>query len=194
MRYRRLHIEGACYFFTVVTAARRSLFEDANAVGLYQSALDFVRLRHPFVVEAQVILPDHIHAIWQLPEGDANYPTRWRLIKSNFTHRYLKEVPPPPISNSRKAKNEQGLWQRRYWEHLIEDEADFISHLDYVHYNPVYHGLVDAPRDWQRSTFHDWVARGVYEPEWGTSEVPGLEEWAGRELMSLPTLIHPFPT
>ncbi len=181
MRYRRFRIEGASYFFTLLTEARRPLLASPAAAALLGKAQFQVRSRHPFEIEAEVILPDHVHMIWQLPEGDAAFERRLRLVKSTFTRLYLKESPAPPRSASRQSKGEQAIWQRRYWEHVIRDEDDFGAHLDYIHYNPVAHGLAAAPRDWPFSTFGRWVERGVYLPEWGSDAPPKLPPWAGKE-------------
>jgi putative transposase len=181
MRYRRLRIDGASYFFTVVIHGRHRLFTDPEAIALFDQAQAHVQCRHRFEIEAQVILPDHLHSIWQLPAGDADFARRWQLIKSTFSHWYLKSHPKPARSKSREAKQEQAVWQRRYWEHLIRNDEDFGAHLDYIQYNPVNHGLVSAPRDWPYSTFRAWVEKGVYELEWGSAGVPKLPDWAGRE-------------
>jgi putative transposase len=181
MRYRRVNIPGACYFFTLVTEHRRPLLREPRAVALFLGAVEKVRSRHPFQVNAYVLLPDHLHALWTLPEGDANFSTRWRLIKEGFTRGYLKTHEHPQRSESRRAKGEQGIWQRRFWEHAIRDDADFAAHLDYIHINPVKHGLVTAARDWPYSTFPDWVACGGYDEWWGSDEMPPLPEWVGHE-------------
>ena len=180
MRYRRVVIEGACYFFTVVTHERQRLFSDPQTVQLLADAIAKVRVRHPFEIEAQVILPDHLHTIWTLPDGDANYAARWRLIKEGFTRAYCQSHGTPERTATARARGEQPVWQRRFWEHLIRDDRDFSVHLDYIHRNPVRHGLVSAPRDWPQSSFADWVARGVYDPAWGSGEMPDLPEWAKR--------------
>jgi putative transposase len=181
MRYRRSRIPGATHFFTVVSFRRQRLFTDRGAE-LFERALRGVRDAHPFTLEAQVILQDHLHALWTLPEGDDDYATRWRLIKSAFTRGYVKAAPAAPVScPSRRAKAEREIWQRRYWEHLIRDERDFGAHLDYIHFNPVRHGLVGAPIEWPHSTFRQWLARGVYDPGWGSNAAPELPAWAGRE-------------
>jgi putative transposase len=180
MRYRRLKVEGASYFFTLVTEHRRKLFADAETVELLRQAIARIGERHPFEVEAQVVMPDHLHALWRMPEKDADYSTRWRLIKEAFTKACVKRHGRAAIDPARAARGEQSLWQRRFWEHLIRDEEDFGAHLDYIHLNPVHHGYVTAPRDWPHSTFARWVARGVYEPEWGSNEKPQLPEWARR--------------
>jgi putative transposase len=181
MRYRRASVPGATYFFTLVTERRRPLFQFPSAVRDLEEAIAAVRSRHPFVAEAQVILPDHLHTMWTLPDGDADYSTRWRLIKSRFTRSYIGLAGAVTRNASRQAKREQGVWQRRFWEHLIRDEKDFARHIDYIHYNPVRHDLVAAPRDWPYSTFAQWVARGAYEPDWGSGEMPALPDWVGAE-------------
>ncbi len=180
MRYRRVRIEGATYFFTVVTEGRRPLFADPDHIALLDEAIAKIRVRHPFDLVAQVILPDHLHAIWALPDGDANFSTRWRLIKEAFTREFLKRRAAPEVNAARRNKGEQAVWQRRFWEHLIRDERDFAAHLDYIHLNPVHHGLVSAARDWLYSTFQEWVERGAYEPTWGSNELPELPAWAMR--------------
>lgn len=179
MRYRRVHIPGATNFFTIVTHQRRPLFRDLHCVELYTNAVELVRARHPFDVEAYIILPDHIHAIWRLPAGDSNYSSRWRLIKEAFTRSFLKDGALPARSATARSRGEQPVWQRRFWEHAIRDERDFAVHLDYIHYNPVKHGLASAARDWPHSSFSSWVERGVYEVEWGTDEAPKFSEWPG---------------
>ena len=182
MRYRRVFQAGASYFFTLVTHERAPIFRETAAIDLYRRAVEKVRCDWPFAVEAEVVLPDHIHMLWTLPDGDANYPRRVRLVKATFTRFFLgRHQQVGARSESRIAKREQSVWQRRYWEHLIKDDRDFQAHLDYIHINPVKHGLVAAARDWPHSTFLTWVERGAYEPWWGSNEMPPLPEWVGRE-------------
>jgi putative transposase len=171
MQYRRLRIEGATYFFTVVTAFRKPLFNDVANSNLLLSVFERVRNRHPLHIEAQVILPDHLHPMWSLPDDDTNYPMRWRSIKEAFTREYVKRHGWPPG---------KAIWQKRYWEHMIENDEDFNAHLDYIHLNPVHHGHTDAAGDWPNSTFHHWVDLGVYEPHWGSDALPELPDWAKR--------------
>lgn len=166
MRYRRVRIEGGTYFFTVVTYKRRKLFLDDAHVKLLQTCFAAVAADHPFKTDAQVILPDHIHAMWTLPAGDANYSMRWRQIKSAFSRRSGLATD-TNCSISRTDKGERTVWQRRFWEHTVSDDDDFWYHLEYIHRNPVSHELVTRPRDWPHSTFHDWVARGRYDINWG---------------------------
>ena len=182
MRYRRVLIPGASYFFTLVTHQRSPIFSDINAVDLFRKAVRKVRASHPFSLDAEVILPDHLHLLCSLPEGDCDYPTRLRLIKAAFTRSILRhQQPAVERSESRARRGEQAVWQRRYWEHTIRDQDDFQAHLDYIHINPVKHGLVAAARDWPHSSFHAWVERGAYTLSWGADEVPELPGWTGRE-------------
>lgn len=160
--YRRARVPGATYFFTVVLAERggRLLVEN---IALLRDALRATRRDHPFRIDAMVILPDHLHAVWSLPPGDADFPTRWQLIKSRFS---LAVPRGERISPSREMKGERGIWQRRYWEHLIRDDTDLWNHVEYCHFNPVKHGLVTDAADWPYSTFHRYVRAGMYPREW----------------------------
>ncbi len=163
MRYRRADTAGATYFFTVNLAERRSdvlvrHIDDLRAV------MATVKGTHPFVMVAMVVLPDHLHAIWRLPPGDAEYPLRWSLIKAGFSRRLTKGE---HVRASRVAKRERGIWQRRYWEHQIRNDADLARHVDYIHYNPVKHGWVTRAVDWPHSTLHGYIERGIVIPDWG---------------------------
>jgi putative transposase len=160
--YRRNFIPGGCFFFTVNLAERplRLLTEHIDEL---RNAFRKVRRQHPFTIDAMVVLPDHLRSVWSLPEGDADSATRWRLIKSIFSPGLPADE---RISGSRAAKGERGIWQRRYWEHAVRDDSDFARHVDYVHINPVKHGLVARVRDWPFSSFHRMVKQGVY-PEVG---------------------------
>jgi putative transposase len=161
--YRRNFVPGASYFFTVNLANRRSRVLTTQ-IDLLRSAFRYGRARRPFITEAVVVLPDHLHAIWTLPAGDADFAIRWRLIKSMFS----RSIPPlERVSESRKAKGERGIWQRRYWEHTIRDEGDFARHVDYIHYNPVKHRHVTRVVDWPYSSFHRMVRLGIYPTDWG---------------------------
>jgi putative transposase len=180
VRYRRAQVSGGTFFFTLVTEQRRLLFNEPDAVTLFMKAAERVCTRHPFQLDAYVILPDHLHVIWTQPDGDSDFSTRWRLIKEAFTRAYLKAHEAPYRNESRRFKGEQGIWQRRFWEHAIRDEIDFARHIDYVHINPVHHGLVSAARDWPHSSFLAWVERGVYDPQWGSDALPELPQWAKR--------------
>ena len=155
-KYRRLFVPGACYFFTVNLADRSSDRLIRNITAL-RSAVASTRARHAFAVDAWVVLPDHLHTVWTLPEGDCDFSTRWASIKRLFS---WQQPGGESLSRSRMAKRERGIWQRRFWEHMIRDEADFRAHVDYVHFNPVKHDLVAHPSSWPYSTFHRAVARG----------------------------------
>jgi putative transposase len=160
--YRRNFIAGGSFFFTVNLAERR-LHLLTEHIDELRNAFRKVRRRHPFTIDAMVVLPDHLHAAWTLPEGDADFATRWQLIKSAFSY----SLPAGErISDSRAARAERGIWQRRYWEHTIRDERDFARHVDYIHINPVNHGLVTRVRDWPFSSFHRMVKLGIYPEDW----------------------------
>jgi putative transposase len=180
MQYRRSQAAGATFFFTVVTYDRkRYLCSDENPTRLKQS-MESVKAGHPFTIDAIVLLPDHLHCIWTLPQGDNNYSTRWMLIKSTFTRicsESVREIPSP----SRIHKREQGVWQRRYWEHQIRDEQDYIRHVEYIHYNPVKHGLAKSPMEWKYSSFHRFVKNGTYHADWGAKERIVFDGAIGRE-------------
>jgi putative transposase len=160
--YRRNFLAGGTFFFTV-NLAERHLQLLTDHIEDLRTAFRETRRRHPFTIDAMVVLPDHLHAVWTLPEGDADFATRWRLIKSAFS-RCL--VASERISESRVAKGERGIWQRRYWEHTIRDDDDFARHVDYIHINPVKHQLVARVRDWPYSSFHRMVKLGIYPEDW----------------------------
>lgn len=157
--YQRIRIAGACYFFTVVTWRRKPIFIDDARVSLFREALRKVKVTRPFQIDAMVILPDHLHCLWRLPGGDADYSGRWREIKKAFSRQ---------IDITTNHRNERMVWQRRFWEHTIRDESDWRQHMDYIHYNPVKHGLVQRPGDWPWSSFASAVKKGWYDAEWGT--------------------------
>jgi REP-associated tyrosine transposase len=180
MYYRRAILTGGTYFFTLVTEQRRPLFRERAVVKMFLDAVESVRSRHPFEVDAYVVLPDHLHTLWTLPEADAKFSTRWRLIKEAFTRTYLKTHAAPERNESRRGKGEQAIWQRRFWEHVVRNDEDFAAHLNYIHLNPVHHGLAAAPRDWPHSSFLAWVEREAYDITWGSDALPELPEWAKR--------------
>lgn len=153
MQYRRDKTPGATYFFTVVTYDRQRIFGSDETVGLLREAFRYVKRRHPFEIDAIVVLPDHIHCLWTLPAMDADYSTRWRLIKGHFS-RYCPSKYRKPLSSARIKKKEQAVWQRRFWEHRIRDNRDYTNHVNYIHRNPVKHGLVTTPTDWPYSSIH----------------------------------------
>ncbi len=143
--YKRLKIEGACYFFTVNLANRTGNDLLIREIGALRGAFRQTRTSHPFEIDAIIILPEHLHAIWQLPPGDNDFSTRWRLIKSRFSQRIDAGE---RMSASRARKGERGIWQRRFWEHAIRDDSDYARHVDYIHYNPVKHGHCEQASDW----------------------------------------------
>ncbi|MBL8526180.1 MAG: transposase [Burkholderiales bacterium] len=132
-----------------------------------RDALQRVKRAHPFRIDAMVVLPDHLHALWTLPRDDADFPTRWMLIKAGFSRHIPRSERRSP---SRVAKEERGIWQRRYWEHLIRDERDFARHVEYIHFNPVKHGLVKRTVEWPYSTIHRYVRLGAINPDWASDE------------------------
>lgn len=159
--YRCAYVEGGSYFFTVVTYDRDKIFSIEKNRKNLEVSVNEVRREYPFAIDAWVLLPDHIHCIWTLPQGDNNFSKRWQLIKRGFTIRYNKTKNEAwAIGESRKKRGEHAVWQRRFWEHLIRDDKDFERHCDYIHYNPVKHGYVMSPKDWQFSTFHWFTKRG----------------------------------
>ncbi len=161
--YRRADSSGACYFFTLVTYNRRRLLLDDIARTCLRRAWQTVQDRKPFEVVALCLLPEHLHCIWQLPPDDADFSTRWASIKAIFTREYLRTGGWQPIRNpSHVRSNEAAIWQRRFWEHQIRDETDLNRHINYVHFNPVKHGLVTDPADWPWSTYHRYLREGYY--------------------------------
>ena len=161
--YRRNFVTGGSYFFTVALADRsRPLLVDH--IDTLREAFRKVKTDYPFSLDAVVILPEHLHCIWTLADGDADYPDRWRRIKAAFSRRLPDGH---PRSDSKIAKGERGIWQRRYWEHTLRDEEDWRRHLDYLHYNPVKHGHVNQVSDWPYSSFHRYVRMGLYPNNWG---------------------------
>jgi putative transposase len=174
--YRRHFVSGGSYFFTVNLADRRqSMLTDH--IDTLRAAFRYGRTQHPFTIEAVVVLPDHLHAIWTLPDRDNDFPLRWRLIKANFS----RSLPSgEAVSLSRLSKGERGIWQRRYWEHALRDEEDFRRHADYIHFNPIKHGHVGRVKDWPYSSFHRMARLGVYPEDWAAApdgyQEPGFGE------------------
>jgi putative transposase len=167
VRFTRVFEPGGAYFFTLVTCRRRPIFSQPLARALLGNAFREVRSARPFQVDAMVLLPDHLHCIWFLPSGDSDFPTRWRKIKELFTKAYVAAGgPEAEILSGEARKGLRGVWQPRYWEHALRDDTDRINHADYIHYNPVKHGHVLCPHAWDWSTFHRWVAAGLYELDW----------------------------
>ncbi len=167
-RYRRSNSTGATYFFTLVSYRRQTILCDQPVRNALREAITHVHQKRPFTIDAWVLLPDHFHCMWTLPEADTDFSTRWALIKRKVSlicsqhYKHQKWISP-----SKQKHRESTLWQRRYWEHQIRDGLDYQQHLDYVHWNPVKHGLVTQARDWPYSTFHRYVKQGVYPLDWG---------------------------
>jgi putative transposase len=160
--YRRNLVPGGTFFFTVNLLDRRSNLLVAR-IDVLREAVRQARSRAPFEIDAWVVLPDHLHCIWTLPTGDADFPCRWRAIKTSFS----KALPADEWRSSvMTGRGERGIWQRRYWEHTIRDERDFAAHMDYTHFNPVKHGLVEHAADWPYSSFRRCVASGSYPAGW----------------------------
>lgn len=173
--YRRNRVEGGAYFFTVNLHHRHSdlLVSEIDAL---RGAVRAARMRYPFHIDAWVVLPDHMHCLWTLPPGDSDFPVRWQTIKATFSRSV------PRAANRRTSlvrKREAGVWQRRYWEHTIRDDQDFAAHMDYIHFNPVKHGLAAHPADWPFSSFSRCVTLGIYPVDWA-SEGPGLVDTGER--------------
>ena len=163
--YRRIRVPGGTYFFTVNLLERNSRWLVTHVDHL-REAVRQVRARRPFHIDAWVVLPDHMHAVWTLPAEDTDYSGRWKAIKIAFA----KALPRTEARSSvRAAKGERGIWQRRFWEHTIRDQRDYAAHVDYVHINPVKHGLVGSVGEWPYSSFHRFVAQGVYPADWAAS-------------------------
>ena len=173
--YRRAKVPGGCYFFTVVTHDRAPILRDKAALNTLGDCFRESQQQTPFDVNAIVVLPDHLHAIWTLPRGDDDYSARWGWIKKEFTKRWLAAGGTErAVSAARHSEGRRGVWQPRFNEHTIEDEDDFERHFDYVHYNPVKHGLVRCPHEWRPTSFHRWVRAGVYDREWGCGASQGI--------------------
>ncbi|WP_075075077.1 REP-associated tyrosine transposase [Longilinea arvoryzae] len=162
MKYRRLLIPGGTYFFTLVTHQRKRIFHIPQHVDLLRESRRQVQTRHPFTIVAAVILPDHLHMIWTLPENDADYSMRWRLIKAGFTIEY------------QQITGDTQPWQNRYWEHFLHDDQDLERHMEYIHYNPVKHGWVEKPEDWKYSSIHKLMRDGAYPEILDSNEIRGM--------------------
>ena len=159
---------GGTYFFTVVMYKRQRIFNDDVVVDMLREAFKTVRAELPFTIDAMVVLPDHLHCIWTMPEHDDDFSTRWKKIKTYFTKTYKYRVGGAITqpTKSMQNKGEIGLWQRRFWEHTIRDDKDYQRHCDYIHYNPVKHGLVDRVSKWKYSSFPRFVEKGIYPINW----------------------------
>ena len=177
-RYRRANTSGATWFFTVVTYRRRRFLCDEDVRVALREAITKVREQYPFNIDAWVLLPDHLHAIWTLPPGDAGFSVRWQQIKRIVTRRCAARLHRDAWMTASKIKHREfTLWQRRYWEHQIRDAADFERHMDYLHYNPAKHRLVTQVADWPYSSFHRHVAAGIYGAHWAMTSTPDSNEF-----------------
>lgn len=166
--YRRAWVPGGTYFFTVnlLERDRRLLVDHVDSL---RNAFRIARAARDFQIIAIVVLPDHLHCVWRLPAGDADNATRWRHIKTSFA----RSLPRDERRSARRvAKRERGIWQRRYWEHLVRDERDLMTHVDYIHYNPVKHGYATRVREWPYSSFHRFVRAGLLPMDWSDMESP----------------------
>ncbi|NOY71749.1 MAG: transposase [Gammaproteobacteria bacterium] len=168
-KYIRVYQNGGCYFFTVVTWRRIRLFSSSTHVAILRRVIKQVKQQYPFEIDAMVVLPDHLHCLWRMPMHDDDYSTRWRLIKRYFSQQIDTPVNP---------RGEKQVWQRRFWEHLIRDESDWQNHMNYIHYNPVKHGLVDSPVQWPYSSLHRAIRAGFHESEWGQVEPDSVKGMA----------------
>jgi len=160
--YVRARVPGACYFFTV-TLQDRSSDLLVREIEHLRETVRRIRQLHPFHIDAWVVLPEHMHCLWTLPPGDADFAMRWMLIKNRFSRGLSTGEPRSP---NHLRRRERGIWQRRYWEHLIRDDEDYRRHFDYIHINPLKHGLVARVQDWPYSSFQRAVRAGLYAPDW----------------------------
>ena len=170
--YRRNRVAGGTYFFTVTLHNRKSSLLVDRIDDLRESVRE-ARRERPFRIDAWVVLPEHLHAIWTLPVGDDDYSIRWGRLKGLFTHRLVKAG----IKLCKKPKGGYALWQDRFWEHTIRDDTDYAQHVDYIHYNPVKHGWVRRVRDWPYSTFHRYVEEGIYSIDWADGGVKSHHDY-----------------
>jgi putative transposase len=174
--YRRARVPGGTFFFTVLTYRRRLVFDQAESRQMLREVVQEVRQRQPFTINAWVLLPEHMHSIWTLPEESLDFSVRWNLIKSGFSRRAKSLYHVDEWMNASKHKHrETTIWQRRFWEHQIRSEEEYQVYMDYTHFNPVKHGLVKRVVDWPFSTFHRYVRSGTYPENWG-SGIDGMTE------------------
>ena len=162
MQYRRARVPGGTFFFTVNLADRKSNLL-VERIGTLREAVHYVKQRRSFHILGWVVLPEHMHAIWAMPDQDSDYSTRWRLIKQRFSRSIESREAVRP---SRQHKGEREIWQRRFWEHQIRGEKDLQNHLDYVHINPVKHRYVEVASAWPYSSIHRYIRQGIITPDW----------------------------
>lgn len=175
VRYRRNVLPGGTFFFTVTLADRRSSLL-VDHISALRSAFRVARNERPFAIDAVVVLPDHLHVVMTLPPDDADFSGRWRRIKGHFSSQLIAAGVPL----ARHANGDLSLWQRRFWEHTIRDDVDFARHVDYIHFNPVKHGLVSRVRDWPHSSFHAYVRQGLLPEDWGGDVSEGRASFGER--------------
>ncbi|MCC7293977.1 MAG: transposase [Phycisphaerales bacterium] len=165
--YLRRRVDGASYFFTVVTYRRRRLFDKDIARRCLREAFLYVQREWPFEQFAVVLLPDHLHAIWTMPPEDSDFSIRWANIKRTFSKRWIAEGGGDLVVSGNAARHRQrGVWQPRFWEHMIRSEQELYAYRDYVHLNPVRHGYVNDPLDWRWSSVHQHLKRGWLSSDW----------------------------
>jgi len=175
--YTRAFVPGGTFFFTLVTERRRPVLIRPEVRAALRRAVQMVKARYPFRLDAVVLLPDHLHAIWTLPKDDGDFSTRWRLIKSYTTHGLSQEmVATGALSPSRCQKGERSLWQRRFWEHTVRDEPELWALCDYIHYNPVKHGHASCPHAWPWSSFSRFVKERRYALDWQCACLAGVRK------------------
>lgn len=168
--YVRYRIKGGCYFFTVNLLERNNTLL-VDQIELLRESVLLCKQKQPFHIDAWVVLPEHMHCIWTLPEGDDDFSARWKMIKTRFS-KGLPKI--ERRSNVRIKRGERGIWQRRFWEHAIRDDEDYANHFHYLHFNPVKHGWVKTVIDWPFSSFHRYLKQGVYSADWAGGEYENL--------------------
>lgn len=162
MQYKRVKLAGQSYFFTVNLEDRSTQLLTDN-IELLRNAVRGVKRKHPFTIDAMVVLPEHLHCIWTMPQNDHDYSMRWGLIKSDFS----RGIPRQEFINSaRAAKRERSIWQHRFWEHCIRNESDMNDHINYIHINPVKHGYTNKASDWAYSSIHRYIRKGILSADW----------------------------
>ncbi len=174
--YRWADLAGGTYFFTVVTYRRQRFLCDDDVRTALRDGINKTRERYPLAIDAWVLLPDHLHCIWKLPDGDADFGSRWAAIKRYVSKNCPRLKRVDQLNESKRKRKESTVWQRRFWEHMIRDERDYEMHTNYIHYNPVRHGIVKHVKDWPYSTFHRYVGNNIYPPDWGGM----IDECGGR--------------
>jgi putative transposase len=170
MESKRHYVRHRQYFFTLFTAGQRPHFASQHSVDVLRAAFAQAMRKYPFEMDAVAILPDHLHCLWTLPAGDEETSRRWRVIKFWFSNHC------EPILREKS----ESLWGKRFCEHPIRDERDYLQHIDFIHYNPVRHALAETPADWPHSSFERYVQMGWLEPAWGETEYV-IAEWVGYE-------------